>query len=138
MHLIFNINYVHESLSSLIFTDANQNTILEDLPSNIEIINPDGTISSLTSYSNLWLADGTYAIKNIEYQGSSFSPISSRNFIPSAGKSWIVPLSLHDLTFNIKDQIGFSVSNTDVLLTMPNGLKVQKQTDDRGEVIFNA
>ena len=135
--LIFNINYVHESLSSLIFTDANQNTILEDLPSTIEIINPDGTISSLTSYSNLWFADGTYTIKNIEYQGSSFSPISSRNFTPSAGKSWIVPLSLHDLTFNVKDQIGFSVSNTDVLLTMPNGLKVQKQTDDSGEVIFN-
>ncbi len=135
--LIFNINYVRESLSSLIFTDANQNTILEDLPSTIEIINPDGTISSLTSYSNLWFADGTYTIKNIEYQGSSFSPISSRNFTPSAGKSWIVPLSLHDLTFNVKDQIGFSVSNTDVLLTMPNGLKVQKQTDDSGEVIFN-
>tara|TARA_B100000029_G_scaffold508496_1_gene595499 strand:- start:13230 stop:15257 length:2028 start_codon:yes stop_codon:yes gene_type:complete len=135
--VVFNINYVHESLVSLLFTDANQNTILEDLPSNIEIINPDGTISSLTSYSNIWLADGTYTIKNIDYQGLSFSPISSRNFNPTAGQSWIIPLSLHDLTFNVKDQVGFSVSDADVLLTMPNGLKIMKQTDDSGEVIFN-
>ena len=67
----------------------------------------------------------------------SFSPVSSRNFNTEAGKSWIVPLSLYDLTFNVEDQIGFSVSNADVLLTMPNGLKALKQTDDNGKVNFN-
>ena len=134
---VFEINYIHELLISLLFTDASQNTILNDLPSNIEIINPDGTVSSLTSYSNLWLSDGIYTIKNIDYQGLSFSPVSSRNFNTEAGKSWIVPLSLYDLTFNVEDQIGFSVSNADVLLTMPNGLKALKQTDDNGKVNFN-
>ena len=106
---IVKMNFEKEKLTKKLneFSFLDSYEIFKKFPSNIEIINPDGTISSLTSYSNLWLADGTYTIKNIEYQGSSFSPISSRNFIPSAGKSWIVPLSLHDLTFNVKDQIGF-------------------------------
>ena len=134
---VYHINYVHEFLVSLLFTDATQNTILDDFPLTVEIINPDGIVSSLTSYSNLWVSDGIYTMTNVDYQGLSFSPIASRNFIPEAGKSWIVPLSLHDLSFTVRDQIGFSVSNAEVLLTMPNGLKVLKQTDDSGEVIFN-
>ena len=134
---VYHINYVHEFLISLLFTDATQNTILDDLPSTVEIINPDGIVSSLTSYSNLWVSDGIYTMTNIDYQGLSFSPISSRNFIPEAGKSWIVPLSLHDLSFTVRDQIGYSVSNAEVLLTMPNGLKVLKQTDDNGKVHFD-
>ena len=134
---VYHINYVHEFLISLLFTDATQNTILDDLPSTVEIINPDGTVSSLTSYSNLWVSDGIYTMTNIDYQGLSFSPISSRNFIPEAGKTWVIPLSLYDLSFTVRDQIGYSVSNAEVLLTMPNGLKVLKQTDDNGKVHFD-
>ena len=135
--ITFSTNYIHEFRVSMLFTDATKTTILSDLPTNVEIIYPDGKTSSITEYSQLWISDGTYTLKNVNYQGMSFTPLSSINFKPENGKSWIIPIGLYDLSFRVDDAFGYSVSNAQVLFTMPNGLKVLKQTDGHGQVTFN-
>ena len=133
--IVSNIHYARQISISMIFTDA-ENLLLDNIPSSVEITSPDGDILSVTDFSNIWVSEGIFKLNNIKYQGADFNPISSLNFKPEPGKSWIIPIGLYDLSFHAQDNLGFSIQNADVLLTLPNDRIISKQTDSSGHVSF--
>jgi len=100
---------------------------LEIHPAQIQILGnpPNNTLITLTSYSNVWLDDAQWTIREILWQGNNIIPSNHPTACPSADLEWTVRCRVYPVWFNesFKDTNGLPlpINPSSFRLTFPNG-----------------
>jgi hypothetical protein len=114
-------HYNHQFQLSFIFkTDDNAREIY---PNQIEIFGgvPNNTLITLRSYSNVWLDDVEWTIKEIVWQGNDVVPSVNPTAQPSANLEWTVRCRVYPTLFDKS----FKDSNGLWLPTNPSSFRLE-------------
>lgn len=119
------IFYKTQYLNNFAFKDNSGATALYTDPANIKVVAPNGTLVTLSIYSNLWLDAGNWTLKEVKWQGNNVKPIIDPTYIPSPGGMWTINCRVYQLSFSnsFKDNDGNDLYTlpSSFKLTFPNG-----------------
>jgi len=117
--------YKTQYLTNFTFKDNNGTNTLYVKPSKIQLIAPNGILTTLTSFLNQWLDEGTWTIKQIQWQGNNVKPAADPTYTPIAEGTWTINCRVYSVNFtdSFKDGKGIAlyVKPSSFKLTFPNG-----------------
>jgi len=113
-------NYKTQHHSSLIFNDSNESSSLYTDPSHVQALAPNGGLVTFNSYSNLWLDNGTWTIKQIRWQGNNVKPSTDPTYAPTPGGTWTINCGVYLISFSNS----FKDNNGNDLYTLPSSFKL--------------
>lgn len=94
-------------------------------PSESRLIAPNGSSTTLTSFMNQWLDEGTWTIKRILWHGNNVKPSVDPTYLSTPGGTWTTNCRVYLIFFSnsFKDRYGNDLYTlpSSFKLTFPNG-----------------
>lgn len=117
--------YNTQHSTNFTFKDNSGTGTLYSEPSELQLEAPNGTLITLRSFQNQWLDDGTWTVKQIQWQGSNVKPEVAPTYIPIAGGTWMINCRVYPVNFtgSFEDSKGAALYAEPSLfkLIFPNG-----------------
>jgi hypothetical protein len=122
-------------LVSIRFLDA-KGSLLGEPPSRVIFASPNASTVTFSSYTSLWLDEGTWTLKQVIWHGVDVKKAES-SYNPKPRDTWTVQLRVYSLTVKVTSSLtGWTVAGATVTVTLPDSSILTNRTDSKGSVIF--
>jgi M6 family metalloprotease-like protein len=129
-------NWRAQYLVNMQFLDAKGRRLMES-PSSVKIASPNATVTTLTSFVNIWLDEGTWTLKQVIWHGVDVKKAES-SYNPKPRDTWTVQLRVYSLTVKVTSSLtGWTVAGATVTLKFPDESSLSNQTNNQGLVTFS-
>jgi archaellin len=122
-------SWTRELLISFLFRTNDGTEILYKKPTQIRIYGapPNNTLITLTSYSNVWLDDVQWTVKQILWQGNNVVPDPNPSYLPTPDGIWTINCRVYKITaliFNDHSGNLLYMPPTRAIFTAPNNTDI--------------
>jgi hypothetical protein len=122
-------------LVSMVFLDT-KDTSIKPTPSRVIFSSPNASMVTLTSYSGIWLDEGTWILKQVIWHGVDVKK-SEMSYNPKPRDTWRIQLRVYSLTVKVTSSLtGGDVGDVAVSVVLPDGSQITNKTDSKGQVVF--
>jgi hypothetical protein len=122
-------------LVSITFLDA-KDSLLKKLPSRVVFAAPNASTVTFTSYTGLWLDEGTWTLKQVIWHGVDVKKAEA-SYNPKPRDTWRIQLRVYSLTVKVTSSLtGWAVADATVTVTLPDGSTLTNSTDSKGSAVF--
>jgi len=116
-------NYKTQYLTNIVFKDNSGTITLA--PMQMKALAPNGSFVTLYSFSNQWLDNGTWTLKEVLWQNNNVKPSLDPTYTPTLGGTWNINCQVYSISFSnsFKDNAGnpLYALPSSFKLTFPNG-----------------
>jgi len=107
-------------LTDFAFKDNSGNTTLYTDPAQVQAMDPNGNPVTFTSYSDQWLDNGTWTLKQVLWQDNNVKPSIDLTYNPTPSGTWAINCRVYLISFSNS----FEDSDGNDLYTLPSSFKL--------------
>ncbi len=122
-------------LVSLFFLDT-KDTSVNFPPSRVVFSSPNASTVTFTSYTGVWLDEGTWVLKQVIWHGVDVKK-SEITYNSKPRDTWRIPLQIYSLTVKVTSSLtGGNLGDATVSIILPDGSQMIDKTDSKGQIVF--
>lgn len=134
--LTISAQYKRQYLVNFVFQDVTGTRTIN--PDSVTVVSPDGSFTTLTRYSSLWLDEGEWEISEILWHGIRVELDSYKRMLVRAPGEFIICCAVYDVKVTVQDTLGFKVTGAEVRITLPHGTTHSQTTNATGIAFFTS